>query len=51
MSKRKCGCKRFCTDLPESEDSPLAVCKGLPPEPRPPLVEVVLVHRDAEAAR
>lgn len=27
--QRRCGCKVWCTNLPESEDHPQAVCKGL----------------------
>lgn len=40
-----CGCTANCGDLPEYRDDPLAVCKGLPPMPEPPLVEIELVRR------
>lgn len=41
-----CACERACGDVPEDRCHPLAVCKGLPVPPSPPLVTVVLVHRD-----
>lgn len=41
-----CSCRTYCGDIPEEQDSDDAVCKGLRPEPSPPLVEVVMVHRD-----
>lgn len=47
-----CGCKRYCGDVREEDDHPLAVCKCLPASPRPPLVEVRLrLARDKEADR
>jgi hypothetical protein len=45
---RPCLCERYCGDVDEPEDGPKPwpVCKGLRRAPKPPLVEVVLVHRD-----
>lgn len=43
MSKA-CLCHEWCGDVPEEKD-PYGVCKGLRREPKPPLVEIVLVHR------
>lgn len=40
----RCQCRQVCGDLPEDQDHPLAVCKGLK---RPP-VEVVLVPKREE---
>ncbi len=37
-----CNCVSTCGDT----DDEYGVCKRLPCEPKPPLVEVVLVHRD-----
>jgi hypothetical protein len=44
----RCGCHRFCGDVPECEDSEFAVCKGLDRPPEPPLVVCYVVHRDEE---
>lgn len=38
-----CTCAQFCCDT----DDEIGVCKGLPVKPEPPLVKVVLVHRDS----
>lgn len=40
-----CACHFYCGDVPEEEDFN-SVCKSLPREPEPPLIEVVLVHRN-----
>ena len=44
-----CGCSIYCGD-DGNIDGP-EVCKGLPREPEPPLVEVVLRDRNAYGAQ
>ena len=48
--RRACGCREFCGDVSEDEDrafeAPFPICKGLKRMPAPPLVELVIVHRD-----
>jgi hypothetical protein len=41
-----CVCNTYCGDTPEENDHPLAVCKSLPDPPKPPLLEVALIHKD-----
>lgn len=38
----RCACRKLCGDVPEREDKPLAVCKGLRPAPGEECVQVVL---------
>jgi hypothetical protein len=42
---RPCACRVACGDVAEADD-PYGVCKGLRRAPAPPLVRIVLVHRD-----
>lgn len=39
-----CRCVRYCGDDGDTEGP--GTCKQLPHRPRPPLVEIVLVHRN-----
>ncbi len=41
-----CSCEQWCGEMPEEDDEPGVVCKGLRDKPQAPLVEIVLVHRD-----
>ena len=38
-----CRCEKTCGDDPNEDDG--SICKGLPPPPVRPLVEVVLIDR------
>ncbi len=41
---KKCACIIYCGDDGDHEGD--GICKNLPLPPKPPLVEIVLVHRD-----
>lgn len=40
-----CQCRFYCGDVPEEDDFN-SICKSLPRPPEPPMIEIVLVHRN-----
>lgn len=43
-----CACVNFCGDVPEQDDEPNAVCKGLPEPPLGEPLQLRIVHRNAD---
>lgn len=43
-----CACVEWCGDVPEEDDDPHAVCKGLPQPPREQPLQLRIVHRNAD---